>query len=54
MWMMFFISWQVPMFQESVAGLSDGGLVLVDISSVEECEFLCLLLVVWRRVLLFL
>ena len=39
------------LFQESVGGLPDKGL---DISSVEEGEFLCLLLMVWRSVLLFL
>ena len=33
------------MFQESVGDLPDEGLVVVDVSSVEECEFLCLLVV---------
>ena len=52
---MFFTSFlQEVMFQESVGNLPDGGLVMVDMSSVEEGEFLCFLLMVWRRVLWFL
>ena len=52
---MFFTSFlQEAMFQESVGNLPDGGLVMVDMSSVEEGEFLCFLLMVWRRVLWFL